>query len=345
MPEKQLRWTRTAVFPLVLIAVLLIVFQYRESNKTDNYISIEGATMGTSYHIKYIDPKAVNHKANIDTLLIDFNNSLSTYIPDSEISLFNKSREFSFGSPYFHEVLSKSSEVFEVSNGAFDPTVMPLVNAWGFGFKNREDLDSARVDSLIKLVDFTKIIFDENMVRKPSEEVMLDFSAIAKGFGVDVVANYLESQGISNYMIEIGGEVRCKGKNNKDSIWLIGIDNPKFNEDGKSLKATVKLENMALATSGNYRNFYVKDGVKYAHTIDPKSGYPVAHSLLSASVFAADCMTADAYATAFMVAGKEAAIQMAEEKNLMTFLIYSDSETGEVMTYMSEELKPYIIEN
>jgi thiamine biosynthesis lipoprotein len=345
MPDKKPNWNRSAIYPVVLIILMLIVYQYRESKKSEAYIQIEGKTMGTSYHIKYIDERKENHKNAIDSILIEFNNSLSTYIPDSEISRFNQSKSLEIKSPFFYPVLLKSKEVYNSSEGSFDPTIMPIVNAWGFGFKNEGNIDSASIDSLLLLIGFDKIDFTNESVSKAQDNMMLDFSAIAKGYGVDVVAEYLERCGVQNYMVEIGGEVRCMGKNDKKSIWLIGIDNPKYNEDGKSLKATVKLKDMALATSGNYRNFYVRDGVKYAHTINPKTGYPVNHSLLSASVFAKDCMTADAYATAFMVSGKDKAIEISEEKDLLTYLVYSDTSSGEVATYMSEGLRALIIEN
>lgn len=345
MTQNKPNWRISAIYPVVLIAIMLVVYQYRESSKAEKYIQIEGNTMGTTYHIKYIDENKSDYKAQVDSLLIDFNNALSTYIPESEISRFNQGSQIEFSSPYFFPVLEKSREVYERSEGAFDPTVMPLVNAWGFGFKNMENVDSTDIDSLMYLIGFEHIAYDETVLSKDTQGVMLDFSAIAKGYGVDVVSEFLESKGISSYMVEIGGEVRCKGKNNKGSIWLIGIDNPKYSEDGKSLQATVKLDNMSLATSGNYRNFYVKDGIKYAHTINPKTGFPVSHSLLSASVFADDCMTADAYATAFMVAGKQKAIEMSEKTGLLTYLIYSDSESGEIRTYMSDGLKALIVEN
>ncbi len=343
MTQRKPNWKKSAIYPIVLIVLVLIVYQYRESKKAQTYIEIEGATMGTTYHIKYIDDKKIDYKNEIDKLLVDFNQSLSTYIPDSEISTFNKTQNIDFKSDYFLPVLNKSKEIYENSEGAFDPTVMPLVNAWGFGFKNSDNIDSTDIDSLMKFVGFEHIEFNESSLSKDHEGVMLDFSAIAKGYGVDVVGEYLEDRGIKNYMVEIGGEVRCRGKNNKRSIWLIGIDNPNYNEDGKNLKATVKLENLSLATSGNYRNFYIKEGVKYAHTINPKTGYPVSHTLLSASVFAEDCMTADAYATAFMVMGVEEAIELSQANDLMVYFIYSD-ENGEIISYMTEGLREIIIE-
>ncbi|MEQ8519471.1 MAG: FAD:protein FMN transferase [Cytophagales bacterium] len=344
MKQRKPNWKKSAIYPIVLIVLVLIVYQYRESKKAETSIQIEGNTMGTTYHIKYIDYKKINYKSEIDDLLVDFNQSLSTYISDSEISQFNQSDSIIFKSEFFLPVLIKAKEVYEFSNGSFDPTVMPLVNAWGFGFKNSENIDSTDIDSLMQFVGFEHIMYNEKSIKKDTSGVMLDFSAIAKGYAVDLIGEYLEERGIKNYMVEIGGEVRCRGKNNKNSIWLIGIDNPKYNEDGKSLKATVKLENLSLATSGNYRNFYVKEGVKYAHTINPITGYPVDHTLLSASVFSEDCMTADAYATAFMVMGTEETMELSQKLGLMIYLVYSD-ENGETVSYMSDGLRKMIIEN
>ncbi len=345
MSEKKPNWKRSAIYPIVLIALILVVYNYRESKKAEKFLEIEGSTMGTTYHVKYLDDNGVNYKAPVDSVLILFNQSLSTYIPESEISTFNSKLSLNFKSEYFLPVLEKSKEVYLASEGAFDPTVMPLVNAWGFGFKNQENIDSLKIDSILAFVGFEHVKYTDSILIKDRQGVMLDFSAIAKGYGVDVVGELLESKGITNYMVEIGGEVRCRGKNNKGNIWLIGIDNPKYNEDGKSIKATVKLENISLATSGNYRNFYIKNGVKYAHTINPKTGYPVNHSLLSASVFAKDCMTADAYATAFMVMGHEKAIKLSEKNGLLVYLIYQNEKGGKEETYMSEGLKTMIIEN
>jgi FAD:protein FMN transferase len=345
MSDRKPNWKKSAIYPIVLIAVVMIVYQYRQSKKAESFVEIAGSTMGTSYHVKYVDENKINYQNQLDSLLLDFNMSLSTYIPESEVSTFNSGKSFEFKSKYFLPVLEKSKSVYEASSGAFDPTVMPLVNAWGFGFKNRENIDSAGIDSILQFIGLHHIVYNNDEIHKDTLGVMLDFSAIAKGYGVDILGEYLEAKGISNYMVEIGGEVRCRGKNNKRGVWLIGIDNPNFNEDGNSLKATVKLENMSLATSGNYRNFYISNGVKYAHTINPKTGYPVSHSLLSASVFAKDCITADAFATAFMVVGLEEAKKIAEQNNLYTYLVYHNSETGNVETFTSDALKPMIIEN
>ena len=314
---------------------MLVVYKYRES-KSQQLQSIEGETMGTTYHIKYLSGK--NYKNDIDSILADVNNSLSTYIPESEISQFNQTGNLEIKSPYFHPVFSKSKEIFDNTNGAFDPTVMPLVNAWGFGFKNKSNVDSTHIDSLLTLVSFDNITFDKTLFNTAKRDVMLDFSAIAKGYGADVIANYLKSKKVLNFMVEIGGEVICSGLNQHEESWRIGIDNPKYGEEGgDQLTKIIELNNVALATSGNYRNYYVDSGgIKRAHTINPKTGYPVQHGLLSASVKAKDCMTADGYATALMVLGFEESKKVVEKvKEIEAFLIYDNN--GKLETWSSNK--------
>jgi thiamine biosynthesis lipoprotein len=334
---------KNLLYSLLLLAAMFIVYKCRQENATQSaqvpQLSIAGSTMGTTYHIKYIDTLNRDMKTGVDSLLVAFNQSLSTYIPESEISTFNTNNQFKYQSTFFYPVLQKSKEVYENTGGAFDPTVMPLVNAWGFGPGKNRNPDSSTVASLVKLVDFKNIAFDSQEVRKLKEGVQLDMSAIAKGYGVDVVAQYLDQHNIDNYMVEIGGEVVCKGTNKTGQIWKIGIDNPVTEQDGDPVQAIVKLENRALATSGNYRNFYEKDGRKYSHTLSPTTGYPVEHGLLSASVFASDCMTADAYATAFMVMGTQKAIELSGKlEDIDVFLIYNDKQ-GQIKTYTSEGIK------
>lgn len=223
-------------------------------------------------------------------------------------------------------------------------TVAPLVNAWGFGFKNKLDPDSIPVDSLLELVGYKKVHLIDGKLLKDDPRIMFDASAIAKGYGVDVVADFLESKGVENYMVEIGGEIRAKGKNNKGKIWRVGIDKPIDDPSSLSreIQDVIELGKGAMATSGNYRQFYIKDGKKYAHTIDPRLGYPVQHSLLSASVIAPDCMTADAYATAFMVLGLEKSIEIVEKDTLMeAYFIYSDND-GNLKTFTTAKLKEMI---
>jgi thiamine biosynthesis lipoprotein len=322
-----------------LIIIVFFVWKIRQNAASEERVSFNGQTMGTYYNIIYIHPDGIVFKKEIDSLLLVWNNSLSTYIRDSEISRFNRTKQLYFESPYFFPVLKKSKEIFEATGGAFDPTVMPLVNAWGFGPEDREMPDSSEVKKLKQLVNFKYISFDSVHVWKKKAGVELDFSAIAKGYGVDVVGNFLSQQGIKNYLVDIGGEITCKGINERGTPWTTGIEDPQVQFNERKIMAVIEVSDKAIATSGNYRNFYVKDGMKYAHTISPFTGYPVQHSLLSATVVADSCMTADGFATAFMVLGVEPSIQILNEHpELDAYFIFSDEE-GQIKTYMTEGFK------
>ncbi|HAI75637.1 MAG TPA: thiamine biosynthesis protein ApbE [Microscillaceae bacterium] len=332
---------KNIIYSVLLLASISAVYLYRAAQRPV-LMEIRGEAMGTTYQIKYLDYKSRQFKSSVDSLLLVFNQSLSTYQKDTEISAFNQdsAKTITFKLPFFYPVLAKSLEIYKATDGAFDPTVAPLVNAWGFGFKTEKFPDSSRVDTLRRLVGFEKINFDKNQVTKLKKGVMLDFNAIAQGYGVDVVAQFFEKQGIQNYMIEIGGEVLCKGKNAEDKFWSIGIANPTYEASGGSpTQAIVQLENKALATSGNYRKFYIIDKKKYSHTVNPKTGYPVQHSLLSATVIAKDCMSADAYATAFMVMGLDKAKQfLAQNPSLDAYFVYANAD-GSLATYMTKGLE------
>jgi FAD:protein FMN transferase len=332
-------------YPVILVLLVFIVWKYRESKKpTLQLVEFTGTTMGTiGYSIKYFNEDGKNYKEEIDSLLNVWNLSLSTYIPASEISRFNTGDScFHFESEYFLPVLKASREVFEKSGGAFDPTVGPLVNAWGFGPDKSMVPDSTRVDSLLMLVGFDKIIFDEKKLCKQIPGIKLDFSAIAKGYAVDVVADYIAAKGIDDLMVEIGGEIVCRGVKPGNALWRTAIEDPTVQVYDRKILAVAELSNKAVATSGNYRNYYVRDGKKYAHTIDPATGYPVFHSLLSASVFADNCMTADAYATAFMVIGFEKSCEILERnESLDAFLIYRNDD-GALETFVTAGIKDRI---
>jgi FAD:protein FMN transferase len=332
-------------YPVILVLVVFIVWKYRESKKPAlQFIEITGTTMGTiGYSVKYFSESGINYDTEIDSLLKVWNLSLSTYIPSSEISRFNVSDTcFYYESEYFLPVLKASREVFEVSGGAFDPTVGPLVNAWGFGPDKSMVPDSSRVDSLLMMVGFDKVSFDEVKLCKTIPGIKLDFSAIAKGYAVDVVADYIASKGIKDLMVEIGGEIVCRGVKPGDALWRTAIEDPTVQVYERKILAVAELSNKAVATSGNYRNYYVHEGKKYAHTIDPVTGYPVFHSLLSASVFADNCMIADAYATAFMVMGFDKASAVLEKnESLDAFLIYRNDD-GTIGTYVTAGIKDRI---
>lgn len=338
---------KNLIYSLFLILALLGVWIYRNYSKETEQparaegqsVELQGSTMGTTYSVKYLDEEGRNFQQAIDSILEAFNLSLSTYIPESEISRFNREALLKYESPFFYPVLQRSKEIYEKTGGAFDPTVGPLVNAWGFGPEQEQTPAPARVDSLLQLVNYDSIFFDTVAVCKMMKGMKLDFSAIAKGYGVDVVAQLLKAEGIENLFVEIGGEIYAEGVNVQGNPWMVGVNYPSTDiEKQQDAMALIPIEDQAIATSGNYRNYYEKDGVKYSHTISPVTGYPVTHSLLSASVFASDCMTADAYATAFMVLGVKEAIAIDErEDDIAIYLIYSD-ESGALQTFASPEV-------
>lgn len=326
----------------ILFVVVILSFVACSNQKESSLITIEGEAQGTTYHIAYINSKGENFQRAIDSLLIEIDKSLSTYHKTSIITRFNQADSIIEVDKMFIDVFNLSKLVYQESEGAFNPTVAHLVNAWGFGFKNSENTDSTTIDSLLKFVDFDAISIVDNKVVKTNKNLMLDFNAIAQGYSVDVIADFLANQGIENYMVEIGGEVKVKGKNDKNSLWRIGIDKPVENETERTLEAVVNLNNQALATSGNYRKFYEKDGAKYSHTLNPKTGYPVRHSLLSATVITDNCALADAYATVFMVVGIEKAKEILAKNNKIKAVLIFENENKQLETYVSDELVDFI---
>lgn len=329
-----------------LFQIASCVIFFFSCNQHDRTIYVRGEAQGTTYNITYSAPEKTNYKNEIDSLFKAVDQSLSTYVPGSIISRINRNDTGVVADKYFIDVFRKAQEISQQTNGAFDVTVAPIVNAWGFGFTKRARIDSATIDSLLRFVGYQKIKLEGGAIVKTNPGMMLDFNAIAQGYTVDLLSSFLESKGINNYLVELGGEVRTKGKKNNGEDWKIGIDQP--NEtytDGRPLKAIVSLKNKALATSGNYRKFYVENGRKYAHIIDPHTGYPAKHNLLSATVIANDCMTADAFATAFMVMGLEKAKQfLSKDKQLGLEVFFIYDEQGTWKTYTSETLKERIEE-
>lgn len=319
------------IYSTIEIAIILIVIVSCNSNNQQiNYVSDSGFIYGTIYHITYESPNGINLQHKVDSVLNKIDYSLSTFKNESVLSKVNNNEPVDLDS-FFIEVFKHSTEIYEISKGAFDPTVAPLVNAWGFGFKHKEQISQYLIDSILHFTGFQLIEFDGKQIRKADDRVMLDFSSIAKGYSVDVVGNFLKNEGCKNYMVEIGGEIVAHGKSPSGRLWRIGINEPNDDEpiNAPELQEIIQLNDVGLATSGNYRNFYIEDGKKYAHTINPNTGYPVDHNLLSATVVANDCMTADALATAFMVMGTEKALATAKQiDGVEAYLIY-DNENGE----------------
>ncbi len=327
---------------LFLLALLFVMGSCKKS--PSKYIYNKGFAYGTMYSIIYESPDGKDYQEEINEEFQKYTMIFSTYEEESTISKINNNIDVT-PEEVFMECFKRSIEVSENTMGAFDITAGPMVNAWGFGPEKRKNLTSEQVDSLINITGYEKISFENGRLIKENPGMKLDMSAIAKGFTCDLIAQFLSEKECLNYMVEIGGEVVAKGKNAKGKTWTIGISKPDDDRLGANteLQAKLLLKDMAMATSGNYRNYYEKDGKKYAHTIDPKTGYPIQHSLLSATVLANDCMTADAYATAFMVVGKDMGIELARQvPGMEIYFIYTD-ETGEMMVYMSEGFGEYLV--
>jgi len=334
-------FSRKRIAPLLLM-IVLVIFWYAQ--KPARLMQVEGVTFGTiAYHIKYKDDENRDFKSSIDSLLNVFNKALSHYIPDSELSVFNRSSSpQTYLTPFLYPVLAESKRIHKLSDGAFNPAILPLVNVWGFGPDEAIRPDSAMIDSLRLFSDFNLVDFDFQKVWKEDSRVQLDFSASAKGYAVDVIGHFLESKGITNYFVEIGGEVFCKGTNKQDKPWVIGIISPESVLLNQFYYATASITDMGVATSANNFNYRIIDEVKYSHTIDPKTGYPANRTILSATIFAPECMTADAFATACMVLDIEKSIELIEhEKDIEALLIYS-GENGEVKSYISSGAKGLI---
>ncbi len=295
---------------------------------------------GTYYAVTYFDHLERDFQPQIDSLLEAFDMSVSMWQPSSVISRINRSEEGVICDSIFINTYLLARGVAEESNGAFDYTIGPLVNAWGFGFEDRQKVDQALVDSLLPLVDYRYVRLDGNTIIKGKEGIEFDFNAVAQGYSVDLVGDFLASKGLENYLVDIGGEVLAIGEKPGIGSWVVGIEKPSLDEfSERELEASITLTNRAMATSGNYRKFYEEDGVRYSHTIDPETGYPVTHTLLSVSVIASEAGTADAWATAFMVMGLEKAKQFVESKSeLEAFFIYS-GEDGSLEIYATDGMK------
>ncbi|MFT5780645.1 MAG: thiamine biosynthesis lipoprotein [Crocinitomicaceae bacterium] len=313
-----------------------------------------GATQGTTYNIIVANEKVNFSQNEIDSILHDFDLSLSTYIEESAITKLNNAETIltvEDPSGYFKECYAASGKVFELTDGAFDPSVFPLVEGWGF-MKNVDepmsDQDVATVMNYIGFDQFHTMSFKNTSVTidKEDSRFKLDFNAIAQGYSVDVLDDFLSSRGQKNYYIEIGGELIVRGVNREGVKWRIGIDAPKEHNDTHELDNIIYVSNESIATSGNYRKFYEKDGKKFAHTLNPKTGYPVEHSLLSVTVIADNCTQADAYATAFMVMGTQTTIEFVEnhpELNLKVYLLEA-GDNGGIKRVVSKDFQKYLEE-
>ena len=336
--KKRLMW-QLPFLVLLIVGTVLIIRQQQAVPYQKNADFI----FGTTYHITYQCDS--NMAAGIKAELLKVDQSLSPFNDKSVITAVNQNKAVQLDS-MFLDVYNLALQISEETDGAFDITVAPLVNAWGFGFKNSALPSSYQVDSLRQIVGYQKVSLENDHIKKKDPRIMLDCSAIAKGYGCDVIAKYLRSRGVKNFMVEIGGEIVTSGLNPDRLPWKVGVTKPSDDSLSTSheLQTVLNVTDMAMATSGNYRNFYYKGGKKYAHTIDPKTGFPVQHNILSATVIAKSCAEADAYATSFMVMGLEKAQKVMERRpELMAYIIYSD-QNGENAVWYSPSLRNKIVE-
>ncbi|MDB4583075.1 FAD:protein FMN transferase [Draconibacterium sp.] len=326
-----------------LLFMLFVVFTFGACKDTPSkYIFNKGMVFGTYYSIKYESPDGKDIQQEINEELNKYTQIFSHYEKESTISKVNNNEKVKL-EPEFITCFERAIEISKITNGAFDITAGPLISAWGFGPEDKKKMTPEFVDALKELVGYQKIKLEKGRIIKENPQMTINMSAIAKGYTCDLIGEFLTKKGYKNYLIDIGGEVVTKGKNEKGRIWSIGIKEPVEDPFNMDLNAAVKLPDRAMATSGNYLNFYEEDGKKYAHTIDPVSGYPVQHSLLSATVLAGNCMTADAFATAFMVLGKDVGIEIARQvPGLEIYFIYAD-DNGKNQVYMSEGFGEYLL--
>ena len=339
----------------IAIAFLILILLSYNSYKKNELLILDGFTQGTTYHIIYKQPFSPglflnrnihNYQEEIDSLLMEFDMSLSAYLPESVISRINNNDKDVKVDSMFSKVFYKAKSVNELSDGAFDITVGPLVNAWGFGTELRAKIDSALIDSLMQFVGMDKVRIEKKRVIKSDPGVILDVNGIAQGYSVDVVAGFLRKRGIKSYLVEIGGEIGAAGTKKRGTPWKVGVDKPyDYNFiPGQDLQAILALEDISMATSGNYRKFFEENGVKYSHSIDPKTGYPVRHNLLSVTVTAPDCMSADAFATAFMIMGLEKSAKLVKKLDgIEAYFIYSDDK-GDFCTEFTDGFREIIVD-
>jgi thiamine biosynthesis lipoprotein len=325
-----------------LLIVLIFLVPFTSCKKNGNFENFSGFAQGTTYSVVFENRGKINGqelKGKVEKILSDFDMSLSLYKDSSILSKMNRNENV-LADKYFTEAFRRSVKISEMTDGAFDITVGPLVDAWGFGPDAHKNFSESKRDSLLRLVGMDKVRLVDGRLVKENPNILLDFNAIAQGYSVDVVSDFLTGLGIRQYLVEIGGEVRVRGDKH-GLLWRIGIDRPSDNNmiPGADLQAILSLKDRSLATSGNYRKFYVENGVKYSHTIDPHTGYPARNRLLSATILADSCSTADGIATACMVMGKDKSIAFLEmHPEFDAFLVYSD-EKGNFKTWITENLK------
>lgn len=337
-----------------IILGISLVFALVSCNKQSrNYVTENGFAQGSTYHIVYEIPASYPYpdslqqsiKDSIKLYFAQIDQSVSGYNRQSLLSKFNNGEQIN-PDKIFTDVFNYAIRFHKETNGAVDVSAAPLFDLWGFGFKEGKEITQKSIDSIKQFIGIDKVSFQDGLLTKIDIRTSLNFNAIAQGYTVDYFCTKLDSMGIENYLVEIGGEIYCKGVNSAGKPWSVGVDKPSDGNfiPGENLQAIIQLSGKGLVTSGNYRKFYVKDGVKYSHTIDPVSGYPVQHSLLSATVIAENATIADAYATYFMVIGLERAKEfLAQTPNMEALLVYGEQD--KMKEYATEGMKKMLKEN
>ena len=309
-----------------LLLLLLIIFISISCKQELTNTKLNGPIFGTFYEVTYASDNDKNYQNSVDSIFAVINQSMSNYQEDSDISKVNR-HELELVDAHFVEVFKASKKIYNETNEVFDPTIGKLVNAWNFGSEqNKTKLDSLKIDSLMQYVGFEKIVLKNNSLIKTTPKPYIDFNAIAKGYTVDIVGEFLESKNVTNYLVNIGGELRTKGVNiDKQSGWTVGVENPNF-DGSQSYNKKFVLKNKAMATTGTYRKYKLDaNGNRYAHIINTQTGYPTKTNILSVSVIAENCMMADGYATAFQAMGVEKVKQfLTKHPELKAYIIFEN---------------------
>lgn len=338
--------------------IILFAGPFSCKEPTKSFFKLTGPSMGTRYNITVQTDEPAKIQNAVDSILQNFNLSMSLYIDSSTLVNYNNASDtFCYDpvvDPYFEPIFNKAKEIYKLSGGALNPSIGPLVNYYGFGYKEKKKLttaDSSKVAELLKLLVFDSIFLHKNAqglicINKPDKNVILDFNSLSPGYAVDIISKYFDKQEILNYMIELGGEISARGVNDKGKNWVIGINKPSENVTETEIELPLIISNKALATSGNYRNSYESKGQKFAHIINPFTGISEPTDILSATVIADECITADAFATAFMVLGLEKALRLVEEiKGVDACFIYDLEGDGVFEFRASEGFSKYYLDN
>jgi len=324
------------------IVLLFLTSFFIEVNAQD-VISKIGFTQGTTYSIRYVDSQQRDFSKQIDSILIHFSKIFSTYDSTSTVSMVNANRSVKLDS-MFIACFNASIKISKETDGAFDITVSPLVTAWGFGQNIKRNLTQTQIDSLLQIVGYKKVSIINNSVVKKDSRTTLNFNAIAQGYSVDIISEFLMRQNIQNFVVEIGGEVYARGKKPNGENWFVGIEKPTDNRTDamNELQYVIKVQNKAVSTSGSYRKFYVENGVKYSHTINPQTGYPSKNNVVSVTIISNDCATADGYATACMVMGLAKSQKFLQSHSELDACIMYYDESGKLQIFSTKGFDEFV---